>query len=168
MLADSGQTVVIKLAEYQISMACHIAVMRRVQNMINKVPPKYGATNSNGSWELDMLSCQAELAVAKYLNLYWDGSVGDYDAPDVGGCVEVRCRRRIDYELIMYKKDKSHLPFVLVFGQANSPEFLLKGWAFGYEGKLDEYWRDPAVGRPAYFVPHEVLRPMSELWEAYN
>jgi hypothetical protein len=46
----------------------------------------------------------------------------------------------------------------LVTGLA--PVFILRGWIWGREGKRDEWWTDPACGRPAFFVPQNALRPM--------
>ena len=107
------------------------------------------------------MSCGAEMAVAKYLNLYWSGALGDYKARDVGGMVEVRARSSMDWDLLVHPEDADDLPFVLVVPQP--PIFVIRGWMFARDAKQSQFWSDPARGRAAFFVPVDKLRPMSEL-----
>jgi hypothetical protein len=130
-------------------------------NISKGVRDKYGAPNTNQGWELHIAGCLGEVATAKYLNLFWCGSLGDYSAKDVGGLVQVRTRQRSDYELPLHPPDSDSDPFVLCF--VRPPIVELKGWILGSEGKLPEYWKDPAGNRPAFFVPHDKLRPMPDL-----
>lgn len=140
-----------------------IAGQRRIMNMKKKLPGKYGAPEHEGSEELDIVSTRGEMAVAKGLNLFWSGSVGDYGAIDVGGRVEVRTRTKHWHSLILHKADKNAAPYVLV-DASSTPEFRLVGWLFGKEGKLEKYWSDPSKkNRPAYFIEQRYLRPISEL-----
>lgn len=148
----------------EMYLASHAALMRRLGNMRRAIKAKYGAPEDEGAWEPDFFACQGEMAVAKCLNLFWSGSVGDFGAVDVGGLVQVRTRRKKWHQLILHKEDSDNEPFVLVCAH-ESPKFMLCGWIFGKDGKLDKFWSDPAGGRPAYFVPQEQLRPISELRE---
>ena len=43
------------------------------------------------------------------------------------------------------------------------PRVILCGWTRGRDGKREEYWTDPNTGRPAFFVPQEILLDMEEL-----
>jgi hypothetical protein len=40
---------------------------------------------------------------------------------------------------------------------------LIHGWCRGEEAMKEEYWADPAGGRPAYFVAKDKLRSMDTL-----
>ena len=51
--------------------------------------------------------------------------------------------------------------FILVTGTA--PEFSLRGWIVGQDGKNAEWWRAPDGRRPCYAVPQAALTPMEEL-----
>jgi hypothetical protein len=155
------EAVSIKLTAAQLIIAANVGVMRRASNAVKQIQPRYGASNGAGSWEMDIVACQAEFAVAKYCNLFWDGAVNNFSARDVGGLVDVRSRTKSHYQLILHPADPDNVPFVLVFGAP--PIFELSGWLFARDGKIDKFWSDPAGGRPAFFVPKDVLRPMPEL-----
>ena len=156
-------TVIVTLKPYQVLIASQVAIMRRTSNMVKNVKPKHGASNADGSWEMDILSCHAEMAAALYLNLYWDGAVNDFLARDVGGIVDVRSRTKEHYQLILHKSDPDETPFILAWTKANSSEVHLNGWIYAHEGKKNKFWADPAGGRPAYFIPKDELHPMPEL-----
>lgn len=154
---------IVRLTWAEMAVAYQVAGQRRIMNMKTKIPPKHGAPTGEKGELLDLVSCRGEMAVAKYLNLYWSGTVGDYGAVDVGGKVEVRTGTKRGHRLILHKTDLDHLPFVLAL-HTEPPAIELIGWVYAREGKQEEYWSDPAKeGRWAYFVPQDVLRPMSEL-----
>lgn len=150
----------IKLNYHELVLASGVAVARRAANCINERRATHGAPN--GPWERDLFGCQAELAVAKYLNLFWSGTVGDFGAPDVGGVVEVRTVQDPARRLILHPDDRDDAPFVSVV--ADAPHFLLRGWIMGKAGKRMEWWSDPTNnGRAAFFVPTAALHPMPNL-----
>jgi len=151
----------IKLTYGQIMMAAHVALMRRTSNMLRQIAPKHGASNGEGSWEIDINGCVGELAVARYLNLFWCGSLNDFKARDVGGMVDVRSRTKQHYELILHPDDPDDVPFVLAW--VNLPYVELSGWTLARDGKFPGFWSDPAGGRPAFFVPKKHLEPMPSL-----
>lgn len=156
--------VAITLTWPEMYLASHAALMRRIGNMRRCIRGKYGAPEDEGAWEPDFFSCQGEMATAKYLNLFWSGTVGLYGSVDVGGesGVETRTRRKHWHQLILHPDDKDDRPHVLVSAH-NPPTFQLVGWIYGGDGKLQKFWSDPAGGRPAFFVPQEELRPIDEL-----
>ena len=152
----------------EMMLAYHVAAQRRIMNMKKGLAGKYGAPEKEGSEELDIVSTRGEMAVAKGLNLYWSGSVGDYGAIDVGGLVEVRTRTQNWHSLILHKADKDHLPYVLV-DASKTPNFRLVGWLLGKDGKKDQYWSDPSKkNRHAFFVKQEYLLPMNEIFGIIN
>lgn len=156
---------IVTLTWAEMMLAYGVAAQRRIMNMKNGIAGKYGAPEGDGSEELDIVSTRGEMAVAKGLNLFWSGSVGDYGAVDVGGLVEVRTRTKNWHSLIVHPNDKDDMPFVLV-DASNTPNMRLVGWLYGRDGKNERFWDDPSrKNRPAYFIPQESLRPMSELVE---
>lgn len=155
--------VTLTYAELQIA---HVAAGQRwLQAVKVGAGAKYGAPEGND--EADAISLQGavgEMAVAKGLNLYWVGSVGEWSSGhDVGGCVDVRSVTKPTHCLILHAADKPNTPYVLV--ELSKPnEAVLVGWIFGIDGQQPKYWADPSgKGRPAYFVPRKDLRPMAEL-----
>ena len=129
---------------------------------------RYGAPENEGSEELDIVSTRGEMAVAKGLNLYWSGSVGDYGAVDVGGLVEVRTRTKDWHSLIVHPEDKKDMPYVLV-DASKVPDMRLVGWVYAHQAMDEKYWGDPSKkNRPAYFMPQNKLRRIEELISILN
>jgi hypothetical protein len=154
---------IVTLTWAEMMTAYHIASQRRIMNMRKKLPGRYGAPEQDGSEELDIISTRGEMAVAKGLNLYWSGSVGDYGAVDVGGLVEVRTRTKDWHSLIVHPGDRDWSPYVLV-DASQTPDLRLVGWVFGRDWKNERFWADPSKkNRPAYFIEQRELRPISEL-----
>lgn len=142
--------------------AYQVSAQRRLMALQGKFKPRYGAPEFIGADEMDLFACRAEMAVAKGLNLYWSGGVGEFDV-DVGGLVEVRSIARPGLSLIVHPKDKWWCPFVLV-DASNPPHMKLVGWVFGSDAQDERFWSDPSnKNRPAYFVPQSELNPISEL-----
>lgn len=153
----------VKLTWPEMQTAYLIASQRRIMNMRKLLAGKYGAPEHEGSEELDIVSTRGEMAVAKGLNLFWSGSVGDYGAVDVGGLVEVRTRTKDWHALILHDSDKNEAPYVLV-DASKTPTFRLVGWMFGKDGKQKRFWSDPSKkNRHAYFVDQQYLEPMEKL-----
>lgn len=134
--------------------------MRYVQNLRNGRKDKHGCSLEVG-WQTHCEGACGELVLAKHLGVYWSGSIGAMKADDVAR-FQVRTRSRHSYELNLFRDDPPDRAFVLVTGTA--PRFRIRGWIYARDGQSDSYWSDPAKnGRPAFFVPHEALRPMVEL-----
>lgn len=155
--------VVLTFAELQIAHV--VAGQRWLQCLKMGLGGKYGAPEDNS--QSDAISLQGavgEMAVAKCLNLYWAGSLGEFArGKDVGDCVDVRSVTKSSHSLILHPADKDDTPYILV--ELSKPsEATLVGWVYGVDGKNPLYWADPSgKGRPAFFVPRKDLRPISEL-----
>lgn len=119
-------------------------------------------------WANDVEAARAEMGVAKKLNRYWSGALGDFRMADVGD-TEVRhrvsdladenyCNRQ---SLVIRTKDTDAAPFIFVLGRRG--RYLLRGWMTGAEAKQDKFVRDPDSRGPAWFVGAEFLHPMSLL-----
>lgn len=144
----------------QILMGAHIGLMRQTSNMKNNRNPRYGAGHNN-DWQYNIEGCLGEMAVASFLGIYWDGNINRLDRADVGD-LEVRTRSEHWHEMLLHEADKDESKHLLVTGKNGS--YQLHGWLYGYEGKLDKYWKDPSKkDRPAFFIPQSELRPISEL-----
>jgi hypothetical protein len=153
----------VTLTSWEMMMGAQAGVMRRVENIQHGAQHKHGGERKGNDWQLAIEGALGEMALAKYLGLYWSGK-GRYRAHDVGGVgpgsplgYEVRTRSREDYDLILHPEDPDDRIVWLVVGKSGA--YTVKGWIKAGDGKKDEYWKDPAGDRPAYFVPQNVLRP---------
>jgi hypothetical protein len=146
----------VSLTSFELEIAALIGSRRQIQNLYALRTDAHGAEPDRG-WQYHLEGAAGEMAVAKWRDRYWNGNLGNLKADDVG-TVQVRTRSRHDYCLLLHKTDHDDKPYISVSGLA--PHFVLRGWIWGREGKLEKYWSDPKGGRPAYFVPQSVLRPM--------
>jgi hypothetical protein len=122
-------------------------------------PESHGA---DGNWRADVLGALGELAVAKATGTYWAGNLGapDRGAPDVGP-FHVRTADAPGKRLILHDYDDDAGLFVLVVA-IGVCRFHIVGWCRGHEGKKADYWQT-FTGRPCFFVPNELLRPLDRL-----
>lgn len=154
--------VFVQLTPSQIFQGAMVGVMRQCHVIQAGRNHTRGETTKN-DWQRHVDGALAELAVAQYLDLFWDGKVGLITAGDVGS-IEVRTTHHVSGRLIVHDDDPDDARFVLVTGCNGT--YDLRGWIAGMDGKRDEYRDDPKGGRPAYFVPQDRLRPMTELTKA--
>lgn len=149
----------VTLTWHEVRMAAEIGLIRQIQNLSNGRKDRFGCSPDEG-WGPHIEGACGEMAVAKAFGIFWSGALGNLKADDVGK-LQVRTRSKSHYELILHPDDYDDRPFVHVTGLA--PEFVIVGWIIGRDGKRTEFWGDPAGGRPAFFVPVKVLRPLTEL-----
>lgn len=151
--------VTIRLTPAELKLAAQMGCMRQISNLYKDRRDAYGCPLTIG-WQVHIEGCAGELAVAKHLNLFWNGNFENLNADDVGR-FQVRTADSHNRRLILHDKDQDDRIFILVTGM--SPSFLIQGWIRAADGKQSRYWTDPAGGRPAYFVPKGDLNPMSEI-----
>lgn len=156
----NGQ-VVVQLTPAEIMMAATIGIMRQATNIRDSRKDRYGASKKDG-WQLHVEGALGEAAVAKGLDIFWNGSIGTFSAPDVAD-LQVRSTMWSSGSLIVHKADSSKEIFILVTGV--NGKYVLRGWMYGADAKNDEkYWKDPKKeNRYAYFVPQRDLEPMNKL-----
>lgn len=142
----------IKLTGYEMMIAAQSGILRQIENTQRQRKAAYGSGSQN-DWQLHIEGCLGEMALSKFLGVYYTGK-GKFRAPDVG-IVDVRTRSRHSYDLILHPKDPDDRIFYLVTGVNGS--YKIQGWIMGEDGKQKEYWSDPAGGRPAFFVPQSKL-----------
>jgi hypothetical protein len=75
--------------------------------------------------------------------------------------MDIKTRSKHSYDLIVQKNEDPRKKFVLVTIQDKIT--LIHGWCYGRDAMKEEFWADPARGRPAYFVPKEALAPIDSL-----
>jgi hypothetical protein len=119
-----------------------------------------GAWRGSKALDIHLLGAAGEMAVASHLGmkdfLYKENEArrGSDDLPGI----DVKTRSKHSYDLIVQKNEDPCKKFVLV--TIESQKTLIHGWCYGREAMKEEYWADPARGRPAYFFPKEGLRCM--------
>jgi hypothetical protein len=122
-----------------------------------------GAWKGGKALDIHLLGAAGEVAVASYLGLKeylfkeTEAKRGSDDLPGI----DVKTRSKKSYDLIVQKNEDPSKKFVLVTIQ--DQETLIHGWCYGSEAMDQRFWADPARGRPAYFVPQEVLRSIDTL-----
>lgn len=140
-------------------MAAQAGTRRRIEALRLGRVPVYGDTKVHAEWGVDIEGAAAEMAVAKSFNLFWTPVVREPKEldGDVGfglQALQVRSTPRDNGRLILHDRDADDAVFVLVTGRL--PEFHIRGWTTGREGKQARF-QHPGDGRPAYFVPQESL-----------
>jgi len=153
----------VRLSKIEFFQAVNVGVIRQMQNKAKGRKDRFGAEKMDG-WGIHIEGACGEAAVAKYLNIFYNGNIGNLSACDVNNNarnVEVRTAAKNHHSLILHKSDKDDSVYILVCGEA--PVFNIKGWVMGRDGKKNEYWKDPTNNRPAFFVPQNALKPMTEL-----
>jgi hypothetical protein len=154
--------VIVTLVPHELDLAAFVGVRRRQESLKRawpnlRTPDDTGFDRVDDLYENDIQAAAAEMALAKGLNLYWDGGVDTFKRGDVG---KLQCRQasREDDSLIIRQRDQDDDIQVLVIGRI--PTFDLRGAMRTKYGKRDEFLRAPN-GRPAaWFVPQSALGPV--------
>jgi hypothetical protein len=122
-----------------------------------------GAWKGNKALDIHLLGAAGEMAVASYLGMkdhVYQETEARRGSDDLPG-IDVKTRSKHSYDLIVQKNEDARKKFVLV--TIESQKTFLHGWCYGEEAMEEQYWADPARGRPAFFVPKTVLRSMDSL-----
>ena len=126
-----------------------------------------GAWQGNKALDIHLLGAAGEVAVASYLGLkehLFKETEAKRGSDDLPGGIDVKTRSKSRYDLIVQKQEDPKKVFVMV--TIENQQTLLQGWCYGHEAMKEEYWADPARGRPAYFVPKEALHSMDTLLDS--
>lgn len=146
------------LTPYELHLAASVGVRRQIEAMSAGRPDRHG--HSGAGWNLHLEGACGELAVAKALGRYWDGSVNTFKKGGDVGAVQVRTRSKHEYELIVRQGDRDSDVFVLVTGVA--PSYRVRGWLRGGDAKRPEWEKTHGDRPPAWFVPHAALKSFPE------
>lgn len=151
----------VTLTPYEIDMAAAVGVRRMVSAVSKSLADKHGY--SGDGWGIHIEGAMGELAVAKALNLYWDGSVDTFRRADISPNIHVKTRSNPDYDLIVRMSDPNEGVFVLVTGRC--PVYEVRGWTTGKDAKRDEFLQTYGGREAAYFVPQARLNEMGLIWK---
>lgn len=113
-------------------------------------------TYLENSSEVDEIGAAGELAVAKYLGLYWYAGVNTFHGPDIEPNIQVRTVKNINHSLIIRPADSKEHVYYLVLNQ--TPKFTILGWTYGKIVCRDVFWKAPNGGPGAWFIPQSELR----------
>jgi len=117
----------VHLEKYELMMAAHVGVARQVNSCISGVENSVG--NKDYSYRNCVEGAAAELVLAKYLGIYWDGSVDTFKGkPDVGQ-FEVRQTKYHNGRLVLQENDSRDSTYVLVTGDCQ--DYIVQGWLPG-------------------------------------
>jgi hypothetical protein len=159
----------VRLNKSEFFIAVQHGVMRQMQNLKNKLKDAYGAEMMDG-WGVHIEGACAETVLAKTMGVFYNGNMGDLDATDVNlenSKIECRSTSHLTGRLILHEEDSDDAFFFLLVGKA--PEFEIKGWIKGVDGKKKAYWSDPTKkGRHAFFVPQSALNRFVSKEEFYE
>ena len=145
-------------------MAAIVGVRRKIHSLGSKDTNHVG--NKKFGWQEDIEGACAELAVGKAFNIFWNGSVNTYKAPDLSGRLQVRYTELDHGSLIFRGNDNVNDNFILVTGLA--PNYIIRGWLKGCDAKQDEYIKYPDDKIPSWFVPQNKLLPIGQLISILN
>lgn len=147
----------IQLTSYEVGAAVRVGGLRQYEASKKGYKHKYGYKGLG--WDINIEGALGEMAAAKALNVYWDGSVNTWKANDLEG-IQVRTRSKHEYELIIRKDDDFNTLWVLVTG--NNGSYIVRGWIHGKDAKKKEWLQAHGDRDLSYFVPHEALKPIEE------
>lgn len=151
----------VQLTPFEVAMAAQVGCRRQIESLIKGLKPAYGAS-PEGAWSIHIEGACGEIAVAKAMGVYWDGSVNTFGKPDiVGSSLQIRTRSKENYDLIVRTKDKDDEVMVLVTGIA--PIFEIRGWMVARDAKQHRFLQTYGGRDAAYFVPSKELKPIEEL-----
>ena len=148
----------ITLQPHEIATAAWVGVRRHIASKQRGLRDKHGFTGDG--YGIHVEGAGGEMAAAKALNMYWDGSVNVFKRPDLTG-IQVRTRSSHDYELIVRHDDNPDDTFVLVTGQM--PNYRVHGWVRGRDAMQKALLKTHGNRPAAYFVPQFMLHPIDHM-----
>lgn len=152
-------TYLIKLTSQEIGYGVRVGGFRHYFALQQNKKDAHGYDGENG-WQLHIEGALGEIATAKFLNIYWDGSVNTWKANDLKG-IQVRTRSKNYYDLIVRDNDTNDSIYILTTGK--NGVYNIVGWINGENAKKQE-WQKTYGDRPAaFFVPQSELNDMNTL-----
>lgn len=147
-------TVVLSTSE--IMMAANVGMRRNASAIIEARRVRFPERYPGELWAFHIESACAEIAVARALGLFWNGSINTFHQPDLPGKLEVRWSKLPSAKV---RPDDNQVVVVSVTGQC--PRYEIAGWCYSEFAKREE-WKS-RTEPICYFVPHEKLSPIEEL-----
>jgi len=155
----------IVLTATEMMVAGYVGCARNVQALTRGWQRTSGIPTDTFSGNIE--GTAGEIAVAKFLGVYWQPIVGKIDADDVGP-YQVRTNMSRKYtDLCLRPRDREDRNYISVLSFA--PRFVILGFIWGATGKDQKWLRDGTPGfPPCFYVPSSELQPIQELpppWE---
>ena len=147
---------IVELNANEVLVATYIGSRRNAEACFKKRKARFPEKVIGELWGFHIEAAHAELAVCKYLGIYWGFGVNTFHVADVENTnLEVRWSSREDMKV---RPDDNGI-IVSVTGKC--PVYEIKGWMRAADAKQDKwlYNREPVC----YFVPHTQLHPIEEL-----
>ena len=159
---------VVTLTWYEAQIAVDCGVRRNMSSWQRGDKHKAGYKPKD-LFDVSIKAAAAEIAVAKFFGVYWDGSVDTFksqsDIPNHN--IEVRLSLTVPPHLIVRPHDPEDRRYVLVqsgWVHGERPKFKMLGWMWGHEAKNERYLTDNGNGRPpAYFLPVSQLHDVKTM-----
>lgn len=154
--------VIVELKPREIYVAHTVAAYREAQSREGGFQDRHGY--SGCSVYDGIVGAIGELALAKYLDVFWSGGEIGHSLPDVGD-VDVRSTTKRNTGLIVRQNNLDDRPIALaVVDPSTLDRVWLAGWCLGWEAKLDCYRTNFGNGRlECWSVPIEKLINIKEL-----
>lgn len=149
----------IELSSLEVGAGVRTGGLRQYQALKMGKREAHGYKGNDG-WQIQIEGALGEIAVAKFLNIYWDSSVNTWKTEDLKG-IQVRTRSEHHYDLIIRKDDSEESLYILVTGRYG--KYNIRGWMEGSKCKDPQWIQTYAHREPAFFVPQKVLNPMDNL-----
>jgi hypothetical protein len=132
-----------------------LGAWRRMSGWKNALNANKHAPKSD--WATDIDGVLAEMAVAKWLGVYYEPRNMDFKGPDVGRRCQIGSTTYVHGHLIVRPNDEKlkDQPFVLAITQRST--VWLVGWRYGGECMKDQF----KIG-DHWEVPQSALEPMSK------
>jgi len=143
----------VTLNRNEIIMAAFVGVRRQCESVL--MGSKDANYQQDSGWQAHIEGALGEMAFAKALGLYWDGSVNTFKTAADVGAIQVRTRSKPHYELIVRDNDRNDDLFALVRGKC--PTYQIVGFIKCGQAKRFEWKKAHGGGVPAYFVPDSAL-----------
>jgi hypothetical protein len=151
----------VELTIGEMQMAVTIGTMRRLECFRMGNQNDGFGKRITGIWDADIDAAGSEIAVAKYKNFYWGGTVNTFHGPDILQNIQVRASPRGDCRLIFRPEDNPEEYFVLVSG--NLPSYIVMGFLKGKECMEKGIYMAPNNCPPAWFVEQYDLKDIDFL-----
>ena len=123
-----------------------------------------GAEEGDLALRYHMLGAAGEMAVAVMLDMedkLYQETEAKRGSADLPPNIDVKTRSRHYYDLIVQLDESPDKILVLVTIQNRIT--LIHGWIQAADAMKEQWKKDPAGGRPAYFVPKDELKSLSLL-----
>lgn len=155
----------IYLNRFELRAAAQAGIERRIVAIQRGRSPLYGVDDRKAEWQIDIIGCIAEFALAKYLNVYWTSVVdeGLTALPGDVGKYQVRSTSWKTGNLIIHNNDSDDAIFLLAVVGDRYVDF--PGWIYAWEGKERGTKKDNENGIH-FWVNQELLNPIEKLPEA--